>query len=63
MKPPPLNYFPMPDKEQSEKREEPDGNTLTVEEWIELMNKHDRLDQYEKKRKKEQREKRREEQE
>jgi hypothetical protein len=51
----------MPDKEQSEKREEPDGTTLTVEEWIELMNKHDSFDQYAKKRKKEKREKRRQE--
>ncbi|WP_263787930.1 hypothetical protein [Salinibacter grassmerensis] len=51
----------MPDKKQSEKRKEPSGTTLTVEEWIELMNKHDRLEQYAKKRKKERREKRGEE--
>ncbi len=53
----------MPDTEHTdgEKRRESDGTTLTVEEWIELMNKHNRLDQYAKKRKNEQREKRREE--
>jgi hypothetical protein len=54
----------MPEREHTdrkEKRREPDGTTLTVEEWIELMNKHDRLDQYAKKRKKEQIEKRRQE--
>ncbi|WP_162891561.1 hypothetical protein [Salinibacter ruber] len=50
MKPPPLNYFPMPDKEQSEKRNEHSGRPLTEEEWIELMNKHDPLEQYAKKR-------------
>jgi hypothetical protein len=44
---------PMPDKEQSGKRREPDGTTLTVEEWIELMNKHDRLEQYAKQRREE----------
>ncbi|WP_251951460.1 hypothetical protein [Salinibacter ruber] len=63
MKPPPLNYFPMPDQKQSEKRNEHSSRLLKEEEWTELMNKHDPLDQYEKKRKKEQREKRREEQE
>jgi hypothetical protein len=53
----------MPDTEDTdgEERREPDGTTLTVEEWIELMNKHDPLEQYAKKRKKERREKRREE--
>ena len=42
----------MPDTEHTdgEKRQEPDGTTLTVEEWIELMNKYDRLSQYAKKR-------------
>jgi hypothetical protein len=40
----------MPYKNESEKREESKGTTLTEEEWIELMNKHDRLDQYAKKR-------------
>jgi len=40
----------MPDKEQSEKLKEPSGRPLTEEEWIELMNKHDRLSQYAKKR-------------
>ncbi|WP_251921644.1 hypothetical protein [Salinibacter ruber] len=43
----------MPDTEHTDgekKRREQDGTTLTVEEWIELMNKHDRLDQYAKKR-------------
>ncbi|MCS4182168.1 hypothetical protein [Salinibacter ruber] len=46
----------MPDTEHTdgEKRQESDGTTLTVEEWIELMNKYDRLDQYAKKRKEEQ---------
>ncbi len=43
----------MPGKEQSEKRNETSGTTLTVEEWIELMNKHDRLDQYAKERREE----------
>ena len=45
----------MPDKEQidDEKREEPSGTTLTVEEWIEEMNKHDRLSQYAKRRREE----------
>ncbi|MCS3822671.1 hypothetical protein [Salinibacter ruber] len=53
----------MPDTEHTDggKRQEPDGTTLTVEEWIELMNRHDSFDQHAKKRKKEQREKRREE--
>ncbi|MCS4201711.1 hypothetical protein [Salinibacter ruber] len=50
MKPPPLNYFPMPDKEQSEKRNEHSGRPLTEEYWIELMNKQDRLSQYAKER-------------
>lgn len=44
---PPL---PMPDQKRSQKREESKGTTLTVEEWIELMNKHDPLEQYAKKR-------------
>jgi hypothetical protein len=43
----------MPDKEHSEKREEPKGATLSVEEWIEEMNKHDGFDQYAKRRKEE----------
>jgi hypothetical protein len=45
----------MPDTEDTdgEERREPDGTTLTVEEWIELMNKHDRLSQYAKKRREE----------
>jgi hypothetical protein len=53
----------MPDTEQSEKRREPGGTTLTVEKWIELMNSCDRLDQYAKKRKKEREERREEEDE
>ncbi|MCS3829521.1 hypothetical protein GGP91_001598 [Salinibacter ruber] len=42
----------MPDTEHTdgEKRRERDGTTLTVEQWIELMNKHDPLEQYAKKR-------------
>jgi hypothetical protein len=42
----------MPDKEQSDgdKQKEPSGATLSIEEWIELMNKHDRLTQYAKER-------------
>ena len=40
----------MPDKKQSENPEEHPSTTLTVAEWIELMNKHDRLNQYAKKR-------------
>ncbi|CAM3269665.1 hypothetical protein [Salinibacter ruber] len=43
----------MPDEKQpnsEEKRKEPSGRPLTEEEWIELMNKHDRLSQYAKKR-------------
>jgi hypothetical protein len=40
----------MPDKEQSGKREEPDGTTPTVEEWIELTNNYDRLTKYAKER-------------
>jgi dihydrodipicolinate reductase len=53
----------MPDTEDTdgEKREKPSGTTLTVEKWIELMDKHDPLDQYAKERKRERREKRREE--
>ncbi|MCS3952023.1 hypothetical protein [Salinibacter ruber] len=54
----------MPNVERTdseEKREETSGATLSVEEWIELMNKHDPLEQYAKKRKKERREKRRQE--
>ncbi|MCS3658581.1 hypothetical protein GGQ11_003387 [Salinibacter ruber] len=54
----------MPNVERTdseEKREEPSGATLSVEEWIELMNKHDPLEQYVKKRKKEKRKKRRQE--
>ncbi|MCS3670585.1 hypothetical protein GGQ21_001233 [Salinibacter ruber] len=50
----------MPDTNDEEKQK-PSGITLTVEEWIELMNKHDPLEQYVKKRKKEWREKQREE--
>ncbi|MCS3648825.1 hypothetical protein GGQ08_000119 [Salinibacter ruber] len=37
-------------KPEEKNREEPNGTTLTVEEWIELMNKHDPLEQYAKKR-------------
>ncbi|MCS3859476.1 hypothetical protein [Salinibacter ruber] len=50
----------MPDTERTdgEKREEPSGATLSVEEWIELMNKHDPLEQYAKKRKEKRREER-----
>ncbi len=59
---PPL-LRPMSDPKHPEKREEPSGATLSVEEWIELMNKHNSLEQYAKKRKRERREKRREEQE
>ena len=40
----------MSDKEHSKKRKEPSGRPLTEEEWIELMNKYDRLSQYAKKR-------------
>ena len=42
----------MPDKNRpdDDRREEPSGTTLTVEEWIELMNKHDSLTQYAKER-------------
>ncbi len=54
---PPPSYLstPMPDTEHTdgEKQQETDGTTLTIEEWIELMNKHDPLEQYAKKRKKE----------
>lgn len=49
----------MPDTNYEE-RQKPSGTTLSVEEWIELMSKHDSFDQYAKKRKKEQIEKRRE---
>jgi len=52
--PPPL-LRPMSDPKHPEKREEPSGATLSVEEWIELMNKHDPLEQYAKKRKEKQR--------
>jgi len=63
---PPPSYIstPMPNVERTdseEKREEPSGATLSVEEWIELMNKHDPLEQYAKKRKKEKRKKGRQE--
>jgi hypothetical protein len=53
----------MPDTEHTdgEKQQETDGTTLSVEEWIQLMNKHDSFDQYAKKRKKEQIGKRRQE--
>ncbi|MCS3854591.1 dihydrodipicolinate reductase [Salinibacter ruber] len=51
----------MSDPKHPEKREEPSGATLSVEEWIELVNKHDRLDQYAKKRKHERREERKRE--
>jgi hypothetical protein len=51
----------MPDTDDEEKRKEPNGTTLTVEEWIELMNKYDCLEQYAKKRQEERGEKRREE--
>jgi dihydrodipicolinate reductase len=40
----------MSDTEHSEKREEPSGTSLSVEEWIEVLNKHDRFDQYAKRR-------------
>ena len=55
----------MPDKEQPEaekKRKESSGRPLTEEEWIELMNKHDRLSQYAEKRQEKRREERKEEQ-
>jgi hypothetical protein len=52
--------LPMTDT-NDEERQKPDDITLTVEEWIELMNKHDRLDQYAKKRKHERREERKRE--
>ena len=41
----------MADKKPVEK--EPNGTTLTVEEWIEEMNKYDRLHQYAKNRREE----------
>jgi len=42
----------MPDEKQSDdnKQQETSGRPLTEEEWIELMNKHDRLSQYAKER-------------
>jgi hypothetical protein len=44
----------MADKKPTEKnREEPNGTTLTVEEWIEEMNTCDRLHKYVKRRKEE----------
>jgi len=45
----------MPDEKQSDddKRKETSGRPLTEEEWIELMNKHDRLSQYAKERQEE----------
>ena len=43
----------MEDTDGEEKRRDPDGTTLTVEEWIELMDKHHRLDQYAKERREE----------
>ena len=42
----------MSDTKPSRKREEPKGTTLSVEEWIEVLNKHDRFDQYAKQRRK-----------
>ncbi|MCS3662006.1 hypothetical protein [Salinibacter ruber] len=50
----------MPDT-SDEERQKPPGTTLSVEEWIEELNKHDSFDQYATKRKKERIEKRREE--
>jgi hypothetical protein len=47
----------MPDKE----REEPQGTTLSVEEWIEEMNRYDSLSRYAKKRQEERGEEKREE--
>ena len=32
------------------RRKEPNGTTLSTEEWIEMLNKHDRFDQYAKRR-------------
>ena len=50
----PLPLLPMPDTEPDEKdRKEPNGTTLTLEEWIEELNTCDRLHQYAKKRKRE----------
>jgi len=40
----------MADTEQSQKREEPKVTTLSVEAWIEELNKHDSFDQYAKRR-------------
>jgi len=40
----------MSDTDGTEKRREPNGTTLSVEEWIEVLNKHDRFDQYAKRR-------------
>ncbi len=46
----------MPDSDHSENTQkeiqEPNGTTLSVEEWIEVLNKHDSFDQYAKKRRK-----------
>ena len=41
---------PNENKEPEEKREEPNGTTLTLEEWFEELNSCDRLHQYAKKR-------------
>jgi hypothetical protein len=42
---------PNENEEPEEKREEPNGTTLTLEEWFEELNSCDRLHQYAKKRK------------
>jgi len=42
---------PNENEEPEEKREEPNGTTLTLEEWFEELNKHDDFDQYAKRRK------------
>jgi hypothetical protein len=44
---------PNENEEPEEKREEPNGTTLTLEEWFEELNSCDRLHQYAKKRKRE----------
>ena len=44
---------PNENEEPEEKREEPNGTTLTLEEWFEELNSCDRLHQYAKKRKQE----------
>ncbi|WP_263834423.1 hypothetical protein [Salinibacter sp.] len=42
----------MADTDSTEnERREPNGTTLTEEEWIETLNKHDSFDQYAKRRK------------